>query len=601
MNKIFNFFKKRSLILEMLLVIIITIPSFLSLLNNQYFSMHDDQHIARLFLLDQGIKQGYLYPRWVDTLGFGYGYPLFNFYPPLVYYQAEIFHLIGFSLIWSINLTFILGFFLAALGIYIFVKKKVGKLAGFLSATLYTYFFYHAVISYVRGALAEFFAMAIIPFIFLSLENLRLKTNVKNSLLFGLTFAFLILTHPLIALPSMFFIIFFLLFYILIIKDAFTFFKYFILGLMMALFLSSFFWLPLLLEKKYTLVDDILIKELASYKIHYIYPQQFLYSLWGYGGSVAGPYDGMTFQLGKIHILLAVFSVVLSLVYVVKKRKLEQNIKYFYFSVFLLIFSLFMATQFSSFIWNNLKYLWYLQFPWRFLTFAGFFISVVAGYFVLFLTAILPKKLGKIAGLLRIISVIVFILATIFIYQKYFKPQRLLTTTDKKLTTNEEIAWRVSRTSFEFVSKGTKTTKSNLNTTILDINKADLPKKPYEIISGNAKVKTVQNKFAEKKFLIDSLSPITFRLNTYNFPGWKAYLDNKSTPIEDDNSFKLITVNVAKGNHKLTFSFKNTTVRKIANLVSIISWLVVIILSAFAPPKRGFGGFRSKHLKIPRV
>src|SRR3989344_4879510 len=99
---------------QLCLLLIITIPSFLRILNNNYFSMHDDQHITRLFLLDQGLKQGYLYPRWVGGLGFGFGYPLFNFYPPLIYYIGELFHILGFSLIWSIKLDFISGFYLGA-------------------------------------------------------------------------------------------------------------------------------------------------------------------------------------------------------------------------------------------------------------------------------------------------------------------------------------------------------------------------------------------------------------------------------------------------------------------------------------------------------
>src|SRR3990167_11296775 len=102
--------KAKALIIDLTLLFIITVPAFIRILDNQYFSMHDDQHIVRLFLLDQGLKQGYLYPRWVDNLGFGFGYPLYNFYPPLIYYVAELFHLIGFSFIWSVKLTFILGF-----------------------------------------------------------------------------------------------------------------------------------------------------------------------------------------------------------------------------------------------------------------------------------------------------------------------------------------------------------------------------------------------------------------------------------------------------------------------------------------------------------
>ncbi len=63
---------------DLILLFIITIPAILSMMNSSYFTMHDDQHIARLFLLDTGIKQGTFYPRWVDlVLGFGLGYPSF--------------------------------------------------------------------------------------------------------------------------------------------------------------------------------------------------------------------------------------------------------------------------------------------------------------------------------------------------------------------------------------------------------------------------------------------------------------------------------------------------------------------------------------------
>src|SRR5438552_2375130 len=107
-----NRIKGLDILYDFLLILIITVPAFSSLLNNFFFSMHDDEHIARLYLLDKGLHQGYLYPRWVDFLGFNFGYPLFNFYPPLVYYVGEFFHLFGFSLIWSVKLTFMLGFFL---------------------------------------------------------------------------------------------------------------------------------------------------------------------------------------------------------------------------------------------------------------------------------------------------------------------------------------------------------------------------------------------------------------------------------------------------------------------------------------------------------
>lgn len=574
-RKILVFFYRHSFLSAFFIILIITIPSFLSLINNSYFSMHDDQHIARLFLLDKGIHQGYVYPRWVNWLGFGYGYPLFNFYPPLVYYVAEIFHLVGFSFIWSIKLTFIAGFILGAWGVYIFTRKRFGYLAGFVASTLYTFFFYHAVLIYVRGALAEFFAMAILPFVFFTISNLAENQDFKNSIYFALSFGLLILTHPLISFPALFYIFLFSVFYsITLVKDKKQFFKYSVLGMTLGLGLSAFFWLPSMVERKYTLVDTILTKELANYKIHFIYPQQFLYSLWGYGGSIAGPYDGLTFQLGKVHLFLILAALVLSLIFLFKK-KFQEQIANFYFFLFLLIFSLFMTTSYSSFVWNRISYLWYLQFPWRFLTFAAIFISIGGAFFVFFSANLFKGKTIRIANFL---ITIVIIISTIGIYQKYFKPQYLINKTDTQLTSFDEIAWHISRTSFEFMPKGIATIKSETNTTIPDITKDKIVRENFSLISGSAEISTIGDKMEEKIWTISSDQSVLFRFNNFNFPGWKAYLDGRQTIINDNNKFKLITVFVPRGQHNLRIVFEDTPIRKIGDIISVLSVIFVLAL-----------------------
>ena len=139
----------------LLLTLIITIPAFISLLNPWYFSMHDFQHIARLFLLDTGIHQGSLFPRWVDLLGFNFGYPLFNFYPPLIYYISEIFRLLGATYVWSIKSMIIVGYLVGAVGVYLLGRKLFStNIAAVLAAALFTFFTYHATLVYVRGAFA---------------------------------------------------------------------------------------------------------------------------------------------------------------------------------------------------------------------------------------------------------------------------------------------------------------------------------------------------------------------------------------------------------------------------------------------------------------
>lgn len=562
--------------MDKLILLIITIPSFSSLLNKFYFSIHDDQHIARLFLLDRGIKQGYFYPRWVDWLGFGFGYPLYNFYPPLIYYLAEGFHLIGFSFIWSVKLIIITGFILAASGIYLYLKSLIGKKAAFLGATVYTYFFYHAVVAYVRGALAEFFAMSLIPFVFLGLDRLAKDQNIKNLLLFSFFFASIILTQPLIGLPLTIFIGLLFIFYYLFVCGSRknTFLIYFIAAVIFGLSLSSFFWPPSITEKKYTLVDNVLTQELASYKIHYIFPQQLWYSPWGYGGSTAGTSDGMTYQLGKVNIMLISLAVVLSIFYWYRFKKIDKYLKYFYLFVFLLFFSLFMTTPYSTFIWDRIKYLWYLQFPWRFLTFSTFFTGAVTAYMIFFTEKIFLNNKPSLVKLLTA----GLCLLVIFKYYSYFHPQNYIKTTDQERTSFEEIAWRISNTSYEFVPKEVKTKKSAYNTTVLDIGKYQLTTTPYTVVSGKGEVKMIEDRLQNKKLAVSAASFLTLRINTFNFPGWTALIDNKPLLITDNNSLKLITIDVPEGKHTVELIFKDTLIRKIGNIVSLFSWLLFISL-----------------------
>jgi len=569
--------QKLKKLFDLFVILIISIPSFLSLLNNSYFSMHDDQHIARLFLLDKGISQGYLYPRWVDMLGFNFGYPLFNFYPPLVYYVSEFFHLIGFSFMWSIKVTFILGFILSAYGIFLLAKRYTSKSFAYLATVLYTYFFYHGTLIYVRGALSEFFSLALLPFVFLGLENLKSKPNLKNSLLLSIPIAFLILTHPLIAFPTLIYVAFFFLFYLLL--QTFKRLKwvgYSIFSGIFGLLLSAFYWLPSMLERKFTLVDNILTTELAAYKVHFICLQQFLTSNWGYGGSIPGCSDGMTFQIGKSHIIALILSLVGFIFYLFTKTKQKKHIYYYSFFLFLAVFSLFMTTEYSMFIWKNIPNLSYLQFPWRFMTFANLFISLTSVYgLYLFFGSIKQHKWIK---LVIFWFVIIYSSLTIFFVGRYFIPQKYITKTDKELTTLEEIAWRVSRSTFEFVPKEIKTTKSNINTTIPDIKREDIVKDAYLANNGVAEVKTIQNKFMNKEFQTKASKDFEFRLNTFNFPGWTAYINGEKGDIYDKNDFNLITIRVPKGESNIRFIFEDTLVRSIGNYLSLTSVGFVFLL-----------------------
>ena len=563
-------------------VLIITSITLIPLFNNSFFTIHDNQHIARLFLLDKGLKQGILYPRWVDIMGFGYGYPLFNFYPPLTYYVAEFFHLIGFTFLNSLKLMLVVATFAGAIGTYFLSKKFMNTTLSIVSSIFFAFFSYRALTLYVRGAFAEFLAMSLFPIVLFSIVHLKEKPTVYRSSLFGFVLGLLIIAHPLIAFPSVFFIAFFLMFNFLLSKQKKLFAVYSVLGTILSLCLSAFFWLPSMLERKFTMTDSILLTELASYKIHFIHVFQFWYSPWGYGASLDGPVDGISFQLGKLYILLSALSVLMCLIYLIYKRnRIDASIKNYLIFLMFLVISIFMTTTYSKTIWSSVKFLGYLQFPWRFLSFTSLFIAVCMGYGFTFFEKILKGK--SFLKPFRIVMYILVLLLLITIHGKYFKPQKTVTFNETLSTSFKEIAWRVSRRTFEFIPKDVRTIKSEYNTTIPGIAESEISRIPFSILNGSGNIQVLQNRFNKKKFKIDALSKMDFRLHTFSFPGWKAYINNKEALIDDNNGLRLITIDVPKGESLVEFRFEDTLPRIIGSLLSLLggSFIIALLLKSF--------------------
>lgn len=512
-----------------LAVIILSFLAIRPVFSPGFWQMHDFQQVVRLFELNSSLLSGSFPVRWVADLGFGYGYALFNFYPPLVYYLGEIFHLAGFSFIDATKIVWAIALVGSALAMYLLAKEFFGKIGGLVAAVFYLYAPYHAVDAYVRGALAELFSFVWLPLILLFSYR-------KKYLLTAVCLAALMLTHNLVFLP-------FIGFYLLWSRN--------LRSLILAMGLTAFFWLPSLAEKQFTLVDQFLTTSLASYKIHFVCPSQLWDSLWGYGGSIAGCVDGISFKVGKPHIIMAFLALIIALW---KCSRLLFTFIFFFF------ISIVMTTEYSTFIWDHIQPLWYLQFPWRFLEFAALFSSLLAGAFVL----IVKKRQWQFplaAGL---------IVSVIYLHGKYFAPQTMLpTATDATLLSDTEIKWVVSQTSFEYMPKGIAVKSTSQGSYILDVD--TYPNQKYLLISGDFEPSSSQ--FSADHFQISGRSKngaqIQFQIT--NFPGWKIWIDREESPIDDANKLKLITVNFPPGSHQIIGRFSNTPVRYLGNAVSIFA------------------------------
>ncbi|MCL5435089.1 MAG: hypothetical protein M1405_01745 [Patescibacteria group bacterium] len=570
--------------LPLILLIALSFWAIKPLLSPGFFPIHDDEQIARLYELTMAVNNGQIPPRWVADLGFGYGFPLFNFYPPLIYYLGYLFHLVGFSLIDSTKIVIGLGFILSAYFMFIWVKKHYGVSGGLAAATLYTYVPYHAVDLYVRGALSEFFSFVWIPAVFWAFDRCSEKKTVLSAVIAGVLLSFVVLTHNLVTIQFISFLAVYLLY--LFYKERKSIKKVFLLfslsGLT-SLGMSAYFWLPAILEKKYTLVDKILLGELASYKLHFVCPWQFINSPWGYGGSIAGCVDGLSFQIGKVQIAVSILAIILIVFSVLFKRKLSFSIKLPFVVFFLFIFSLFMATSYSQLVWSIFQPLAYIQFPWRFLLFTAVFTSFLGG----FVAAVLKRHLNK---YLFLVVCTIFAVGLLYSVRFDFKPSSYLFVNDSYYISKQDLQWRVSRMSYEYVPKGVATKLSNIDTTVLDISEKDIPKKSYEVLKGEMNVNEVLNVPQYKKYIITVNKPGSIRINTYSFPGWVLIVDGVKVGYNDMNKLKLITFNLPVGNHNVEVLFENTLIRNAGNTITVLTLLFVLFIVLY------YKVYKSKYL-----
>lgn len=558
-------------ILPILIVLVFLYVAIKPLLMPGFFPIHDDEQVGRLYDLHIDVMSGHLPPRLSQNLGYGYDYPLFNFYPSFIYYVAELYHLFGFSFIASIKLMIVTGFILAALAMYLLVKEYFGKLAGVVSAILYSYASYHSTDVYVRGALPEFWSFVFLPAIFWSYTKLAKNPTGIFTVISGIFLAFFVLTHNLIAMMSAPFIFCFLLYLYFTTKYKKRFFLTVVFSGIIGICLSAYFWLPALLEKQYTMVG-LLTTELADYTIHFVYPMQFWYSPWGYGGSTAGMGDGLSFQISRVYIFCLIGVFVYAFMLLKRQRKTAILL---FLLLGLFIFSLFIQTSYSQFIWDALQStLSYIQFPWRFLVLSFFLASFAIGsLFTTPFPLFKKKKFVYIQYAMGILIVFIVLNKAVVI----FNPIKYLTqVTDQDYIGQHVMRWKTSNMAFEYVPKGIATKKSARGNTVVDINESEIASMPASVITGNMEIKVTKDIPQQKSIDVTVKKEGILQVNVFAIPGWQVYIDGKHVSYSANNPLRLLQVTMSEGAHAVVANFYDTPVRFVGNLLSGITALGIL-------------------------
>lgn len=437
--------------MKYLISILLLLLSFFAvspLLNQGFFPMHDDTQPARVFEMTKSLRAGMFPVRWVADLGYGYGYPIFNFYAPLPYYIGSLFMIIGFDAILSTKIMIITGIIFSGFSMYLLASEFWGKSGGLISALLYLYFPYHAVNIYVRGAVSEFWAYAFIPLVFWGFYKLFKEGKYRYIVISALSYSGLILSHNLTAMMVSPFLIALIAFFIMrnYKKKNFKNIANIIYAFFIGIFVSSFYWMPALLEMGNTNVEST-IKGGANFRDHFVCLNQLWYSQWGYGGSTSTCFDGLSFMLGKMNILIVLLSIISFFIVLYKKKLNKKILTVFIFTFSGLLISVFLLLSEAKFIWEYIFPMKYFQYPWRFLNMIGFFMAFLGGGIILFSRQIIKNKI------FILIEVVLLLALIIIMNTKFFTPQKIILREESYYTSEYALKWRISKISDEYLPK----------------------------------------------------------------------------------------------------------------------------------------------------
>jgi hypothetical protein len=324
--------------------------------------------------------------------------------------------------------------------------------------------------------------------------------------------------------------------------------------LALGLGLSAFFWLPALAERRFVHLSRLL-EGYLDYRHHFVYPQQFFHSPWGYGLSLAGPQDGMSFALGPVHLLLAFAS--LFLLWRIRRTRPRRGLA-ISFSLLLLLLATFLASRGAMLLWERLPLLHYLEFPWRLLSLAAVSTALLCGFPFL----LLPPGRRRLANLLMLL-----LLAALFLFGfPKARPETFLNV-DEADYNPQAIA-----------SQGLAVTTAREYEPIWVQERPLAPAEaPVSLLAGQGRLLSTRVSPTQVVLQADIIEQARLQVNLFYFPGWTLTVDGVQVPIDYHNPQGLIQFSLPPGEHQVQVLFLDTPVRRWSTRLSVGAVLLLLL------------------------
>jgi len=287
------------------------------------------------------------------------------------------------------------------------------------------------------------------------------------------------------------------------------------LSVLVGLGLAAFFWLPAIYDLQYTVFTNTTV---SVWMDHFADIKLF----------------------GYLNIVILLLS--LGIVF-------RHRAKLSVLSWGLVAFGFFLSTSLSNLVWKILP-VTFVQFPFRMLVVTIPGLALLAAYIIYRLPSKLKIGVGTVLIILQLI-VAIPVLTAVEIVDK--------------------------GEGFYATNESSSTIKNEYMPIWVEQDFMTHAEQKVQLIDGGGELIPVQEKGHLIEFKANLDVPSTVEINSIYFPGWIARLDSKEIDILVSEKGTM-NIEIPTGQHQVEVVFQETTLRMIANLISITTLFVIVIL-----------------------
>lgn len=536
---------------------------------------HDSvRHLYRLVEREYLARDGYFFTRWSPFFGYGFGYPLYNYYQPLFDYLALPFVLIDISPL--VAMRIVLGFAIVAgaIGAYCWIAAVFDRPAGIVGATAYVFSPYFLYTLLNRAGFPEILSLAIMPWslwvIYHYIHNQRLR--------YGAFLAVLIAALMLAHLYSAYIFIASVSIYVLGLALLPRFAQKRVVTLFNSIWpfaagagLAAFFWLPAVLETSLIQIERILeISDPSTGDGLLAFWQVFSGPIWPGANNFAATVSP---RLSWFAAVLAVSGAFVGWV-AIQSTVPKVHIL---IGVVIVLSCVLMLTPLSIWVWQGLPMLRLGAFPFRFLGVASLWLSLLAGIGCSTIVSLFDQS--TVSGRMLRISVICLICLGLSLYTSRWS---YVAYHPKDTLTDLPTALKIENESQEM---GLMPRSELTPHTVKELppmetwSKLEAPKLMEESLPDDIEIVSAEYDLFRYELTFNSTQPFQAEFATFYFPSWKATLNDQPVAIEATVPYGFMSVPIRQGNQQLSIYLDSTFIQKYASYLSLLS--LVILISVF--------------------